>query len=768
MASELAVVGKRLTRPDVAAKATGSALYTTDMTLPGMLTAAVLRSPHAHARIVKIDTSRAAKLPGVMAVLTTRDVPDKLFNMGTSELLIIKKEHLIADQHVLNNPVRYAGEAVAAVAAVDEATAQAALELIEVEYEVLPAVFDPLEAIKPGAPRVHDFAGNNIAQHLSHPYVSGDVEKGFRESDAVIEGTFTTSKQKTAPLEPASCVASFDANGRVTVWSPAQRPFLARRRLGEAFDIPEGKIRWITPLIGGGFGNGASLRAEPICVALAQKTRRPVKLEYSREEQFVATETRTRFVQMVKLGVKKDGTMIALQTRVIADAGAYFSATGSITGVNMAYLLGLYRVPNTAGQADIVYTNTTPSGAVRGYGNPEGMFALEQVVDMAAEKIGMDPMELRLKNHRTTGEPSRSPSITIESCRLAECMQLGAEKIGWKEKRATRNKAGIKRRGLGMAVTTHNAGSFPRMLDYTNATIKLNEDGSANLTAGCCELGQGITGVVSQIAAEALGMHAQDIVVYAGDTDVNEFDAGCVGSRATYNIGNAVVRAASEAKQKLLERAAKMLEAEPGELEAREGRVFFKVAPDKGITIAEVAKDAIYNFKGDAGQISGHCSWEAKWNTPAFEAVFAEVEVDTETGEVRVIKVAQAHDIGRAINPLTVEGQLEGSIMQGMGWALTEDFAVNSKGILESDNFTSYKIPSSMDIPETEVLLVEYPIESGPFGAKSVGECGVNAIAPAIANAISDATGIRLFELPMNPERVLHALHRKEAGGLSY
>ena len=475
LGQELSIVGKRLPRPDGGERATGAARYTVDIKLPGMLVAKVLRSPYPHARILKIDKSKAEKLPGVEAVIIFEDIPKKPFNVASLDMLDADPlaKGFKRDQYILTDKVRHFGDAVAAVAAINEGIAEEALELVEVEYEELPAVFDPEEAMKPGAPRIHDSAENNIARHQLLPSRVGDVEKGFQESDYIIEETFRTSKQVHCQLEPSACVASFDATGRLTVWSSAQQVFANRKKVAEIFDIPEGKVRWLTPHVGGVFGNGISLRAEPICIALARKTGKPVKLEYTREEQFIATETRHPVILTGNIGVKKDGTITALQTRLITNAGAYASQSSGVSNNVMSRFAWLYRCPNTMGEVDIVYTNTPVSGAFRGWGNPQAMWALEQLIDMACEKIGMDPMEFRLKNHRRTGDPSWIPGVAIENCALDECIKSGAERIGWKEKRG-RKQEGARRGGVGMAIIAQVSGTQPFSLEHTSAFIKLN------------------------------------------------------------------------------------------------------------------------------------------------------------------------------------------------------------------------------------------------------------------------------------------------------
>ncbi len=421
--------------------------------------------------------------------------------------------------------------------------------------------------------------------------------------------------------------------------------------------------------------------------------------------------------------------------------------------------MALYRCENTGGEADIVYTNNPVTGAFRGFGNPQAMWALEQLIDMAAKKIDMDPAEFRLKNHRRTGDPTWIPSIPIENSEMEACIRLGAEKIGWDRKKDKEGE-GAKKRGIGMAIMMHCTGNYPILLEHSSAHIKVNEDGSANLTVSPGELGQNIIGTLSQIAAEGLGLPYEDIHVVWGDTDTSVFDVGSHASRSLYMAGNAVKGAAEKAREQILQRAAELMEARVDDLDAMEGRIHVKGSPSKGISIRDVAHDAIYNLKDNVCQISGSHSCEGG-QSPVFEAVFAEVEIDIDTGEVVVLKIALAHDIGRSINPMTVEGQIEGGIVQGIGYGLTEDYIVNqANGFVETDNFTSYKIPSTLDLPHIEVILVESPVASGPYGAKSAGESPINSIAPAISNALYDAVGVRIKDLPITPEKVLRALKK--------
>lgn len=764
---DFSVIGKRVPRKDAVEKSTGAACYATDIKVPGMLIGKVLRSRFAHARIKKIDSSKAAKLPGVAAVITNQDVPQKKYNGALSDVksLPVLAARVVKDQYVLTDKARYVGDAVAAVAAVNQEIAEKALNLIEVEYEVLPAVFDPLEAIKPGAPQIHDFAPRNIGQHIDYAFAQGDVEKGFREADYIVEMTTSTSKQKHCQLEVDCSIAAFDGSGRLTLWSQIQAPHPAKQSIANLFDLPAGMIRIISPAIGGGFGGHSNFNNELICIALAQKSGKPVKIEYTREEDFVVHQSRQPFIQTNKLGITKDGRITAIQLKIIANGGAYFEASAGNLGMNINCSLSLYRCPNIEAKGDVVYTNLPISGGMRGYGNPEAMFIFEQLIDEACEKISMDPMEFRLKNHRRAGDPSWIPNHPIASCALNECIQKGAEKIGWKQKRPG-NKEGAIHKGIGMSIMVHPSEVVPAYSGHSSALIKLNEDGSAILTVSASEIGQGILSTLSQIAAEELGLRIEDIHIVNGDTDTTLFDIGTYCSRETYSNGNAVLGAARDAKEQILQRAAKKLQISPEDMGIREGKIYVRNSPEKGITVAEIAKDAIYNFNSDSSHIIGKSSFDPGNTTvsPSFQACFVELDVDTGTGEVKLRKIVAAHDIGKAINPMGVEAQLEGGLVQGIGFTLLEDYVINKKtGVVETTNFTSYKIPSATDVPEIEIILVEDPDPTGPFGAKGCGEAGQVTIGPAIANAIYNAIGVRITDMPLTPEKIFKAIKQKAA-----
>ncbi|MFC1909949.1 xanthine dehydrogenase family protein molybdopterin-binding subunit [Chloroflexota bacterium] len=768
MEQELSIVGKSLPRADVPPRATGAMQYSVDMTVPGMLIGRILHSPYPHANIVKIDTSKAKKLTGVVAVITYNDVPKMPFTRSAMAEALPDFAYAgeVLDQYIISDKARYIGDWVAAVAAVDVYTAEKALDLIEVQYEQLPAVLDPFEAMKQGAPVVHAGKKNNIAGEIAHAFNCGDVEKALKKSDFVVELSGKNSRQKHCHLEPDSAIAYWDKGGRLTVISPCQNAHLAKKAFARRiFNMKEGDIRWITPAVGGGFGARLAFGVEPLAAFLAKVTGKPVKVITTREEDFAGWAARTEQYQTMTVGAKKDGTLTGVKMRIVSDSGAYFSHSGTITAVNMQHTLGLFRFPNVDAQAKVVYTNTPISSGFRGYGNAEGSFILQQCIDMLAEKVKMDPVEFRLKNIKKVGEPSFFIPVPLDHCLLDRCIQLGAKKIGWQKKWKGwgKEKPGRLKRGVGMSVMNHASGAGGFLLEHSNVFIKLNEDGSANVVVSPCEMGQGILGALSQIAAESMGLYYEDIHIVTGDTDVTLFDIGSHASRSTLVTGNAVIDAGTKIKQQVLELASKKLGVPAGKLDIRAGRVFPKTAPDKNIGVSQIAHDAIYNYTDKGAHIAATGSFLATSHNPNFQAAFAEIEVDTETGVIKIIKYVVAHDIGRAINPQSVEGQLEGGAAQGIGLVLTEDFVVDGvSGRTLSDSFATYKIPSALDMPEMDIIIVEDPAPKGPYGAKGVGEPGLVNVAPSVANALYDAVGVRISTMPISPEKVLAALKSKK------
>ncbi len=780
MSDELSYVGKRLARPDIAPRVTGQAEYTEDIVVAGMLEGRPLRSPHAHARIRSIDTSKARALPGVVAVITHHDVPARRFTRSTlSEAMpahTYSRER--QDQYVVSEKARFIGDWVAAVAAEDIYAAERALELIEVDYEPLPAVFDPFCALEERAPRIHDDAPGNVAFEADFAYNCGDVESALAAADVVVEFSGVNSRQKHLHLETDAAIAWWDVDGRLTVISPAQGPHLARRHLSKRIftDVEEGDIRWITPSIGGSFGARLALGVEPLAVMLAKVAGRPVRVTTTREEDFSGYSSRTDQHQTIRVGGARDGTITALEQQIVSDSGAYLSQSASTSMVNLKHTLGVFRCPNLRGHAKVVYTNTPTTSGFRGYGNPEGAFVLQQAVDMFAEQLDMDPVEVRLKNIRRVGDPSLFPPRVLEHTQLERCIRVAAERFGWKQKWSGwgRAEGGRRGRGVGMSALTNTTSAGGSLLEHSNAAIKVAADGSADLIVSPSEMGQGILGGLRQVAAEASGLELERIRVLTGDTDVTLFDIGSHASRSMSVIGMAVVDAAAKVKDQI--RALSVARFDDAtvtteRIEVREGRVFLEDDPGRGFDVREVAHDAIYNFGSAGAQIFATGSHISSGPSPNHQAAFAEVEVDTATGQVQVLKYVVAHDIGRAINPQLVEAQLEGGAVQGLGFALTEELTVDpDSGRVLSDSLFAYRLPTSMDVPDMENILVEDPAPVGPYGAKGVGEAPMASPAAAVANAVYDAVGIRIHCLPIAPDRVLwQLLHEgaEEAAGSS-
>lgn len=748
-------VGKPLPRIDAMEKAAGAAMFTTDLKLPGMVHAKVLRSPYPHARIVSIDTSQAEALPGVCAVATYKNTSGCRYNSSCSEAN--PPAMPVEDEQIFNQELRYVGDEVAAVAAETEEIAEKALRLIRVEYEELPAVFDPLEAMKPDAPSLHTcFIGSNIAGMAKLPM--GDIEKGFAESDVVLEERFKLPVVKHCQLETQAAVADYSVSGKLTVWSTTQSPHPLKNLLAKIFGLPASRVRVLNPpYIGGAFGShvGMSGKAEPIAAALAMKAGRPVRFVYDRKEDFIASTTRHSGYITVKLGAKRDGSFTALYVNAILNTGAYANAGPDVTAVLGVTNISIYRIPNVLYDGLCVYTNTTTAGAMRGFGNPQGNFAVESTVDMMAERLKIDPLALRMKNVMTPYAPWLPP-YPCATCGLPECMEEGARKIGWAQRDRAKSGAGPgKARGIGMAAGTHVSNSWPFAVEFDNAYLAIMEDGSANLAVGVPDMGQGIATTLSQVAASALGVPMNQVSIVFGDTASTPYDIGSHASRTLYSAGTAVDAAAKDARAKILEFAAGQLKEELETLTLENGVISASGQPR--MTIGEAA----HLLHRANRQIIG-VGQTVPFNAPPWHAHFAEVEVDLETGQIEVLRLAAAHDVGRAINPDIVEGQIHGSVLQGIGYALSEQIVYDKKGRQAQDSFHKYYLPTMLETPEIDVILVETNEPSGPFGAKGVGECGLVPTAAAIANAVFHATGIRFHEIPITEERMLEALNNNK------
>jgi CO/xanthine dehydrogenase Mo-binding subunit len=756
----LKIAGTSPRRLDGVEKVTGAAVYTGDLELPGMGFAKILRSPTPHARIVKIDARKAETLPGVFAVLTR----DDLSGLNSRYGAIYKDQSIVAA-----DKVRYAGDPVAAVLAVDEMTAEQALGLIDVEYEDLPSMTDIEEAIAEGAPLVHEqwqgkaelrgssygapdrFKGTNICSHFG--YARGDVEKAFHKADHVFEDTFRFPKVQHYSMEPHVMIAHFEQD-HLTVWSACQDPFGLRDHLAAIFSLPLSHVRIVVPYVGGGYGGKLYVKAEPIAAALSWKARRPVKLVMSASDSF-KTVTRHPARVRIKSGVTADGRLLARECEIYMNTGAYADAGPRVTQKAGYRALGPYRIPAAKIDAYCVYTNAVPAGAFRGFGSVQVAWAYESHTDLIAERLKMDPLEFRLKNLLKKGE-DYTPGDTPVDCDLKEGLLKVAKALDWK--------SGAKpNTGKGLSVCLKDAGGTFKI---AGATVKMSSDGSVVLLTGTVEIGQGSKTALSQVVAEELSLGLDKISVAQLDTDVTPYDVSTSASSSMTVMGLAVQRAAQDAKKQLLEAAAKVLGSRIGELQLKEGKVCGK----RGKTLSY--GNVITEFFGSkAGEIIGRgmyrdlktkkaalgattTFWEVGWGG-------AEVEVDRETGAIHLRKYVSVADVGRAINPVQCEGQDEGGVVFGLGHTLFEQM-VYEDGQLLNPNLVDYRVPRFNDLPdEFSSALIENENGPGPFGAKGMGEGGLLPVASAIANAIARAAGIRFYELPITSEKVWRALKNK-------
>ncbi|MBI3016325.1 MAG: molybdopterin-dependent oxidoreductase [Candidatus Tectomicrobia bacterium] len=731
MAETFSIIGKPLPPHDGADRVCGRAEYTADVKLPGLLYAKILRSPYPHARVTKLDTRKAAALPGVKAVLTFRDVA-----------AVPAGPALGKQKSVLGETVRFVGDGVAAVAAVRESIAEDALRLIEVEYERLPFVLDPEEALKPEAPKI--YPEGNLLGGKPLVFNRGDVEKGFAEADRIFEETYTTPIGVGNAMEPRATLARWE-RGKLTVWLSSQAPFGARAYLASALKMPENRVRVISTYVGGGWGTKAGPHGdEAVCALLAKKAGAPVLLNFTREEEMLCAHIRYAMKMTFKAGIKRDGTLTTLSVKMIGNQGAYASAFGDL-GTQATHL---YQIPNLRTERYRVHTNTPSAGPVRGVGDPYETFALEQLVDMMAHELGLDPLQVHLKNIVRTGTDIDGSKVS--SSGLEECIRKGAEKIRWESRGKPGAAAGSKKRGLGMALTDRTGGVGP-----SSAVVKINFDGSVNLLMGATDIGTGSRTSICQVVAEVLGVDLKDITVTSSDTEMVPFCPGTFGSRVMHTAGKAAYEAALEARKKLFAAAASQLKARLEELEIRDHVISVLGAPDRKIPLKEVTQKAGVMFIGSASTMQPVRPQTAR----QYGAQFAEVEVDTETGQVAVLRVVAAHDVGRAINPQIIDNQIEGGVIQGIGMAFSERLLFDrATGIPLNADLLDFKVPTMMELTVIEPILVEANNPLGPFGAKGVGEGPVQIPMAAIANAFFNATGRRIKELPMTRGIVLAAL----------
>ena len=753
--SDSAIIGHSVKRVDLLGKVTGAAQYAGDIQLPGMLHARTLRCKVAHANIRRIDTTRALALAGVKAVLTHENVP-RVLHAGSPHP---RSSSLAADQYILDRKVRYWGEGVAVVAATTEEIAEAALELIEVDYEPLPAVFTVEDALAPGAPLLHEVGpGGNL---VIPPFrvTRGDVERGFAEADLIVEGEYEGGRPTPAYMEPNVCVCQWDGNGRLTVQLSTQTAFMVRGIMAEVLGLPLHQVRVLVDHMGGGFGAKQDLfQSEFLCALLARQTRRPVRLEYTREETFLGGRSRHPAKIWLKQGFKKDGSITARQARLVYNSGAYGSHGPGVTIVGTSALTSLYRCDNVDLEGRCVYTNSPIAGAYRGYGVVQAYYALDIQLEEAAHQLGMDAAEFKLKNAVREGDlaPSGHP---IVGHGLQDCIRRGMHEVNWPALRAAPRQAqGALRTGWGMGCEMHGSSAYPGIKEQGNAIVKLNEDGTAVLMTGTAGLGTGAHTALAQIVAEELGLNFEDVHVVHGDTDVVPWDIGAFASHTTYMGGRASQMAAAEVKRQLLARAAELLQSPPDQLRVS-GGLITAIDSTRSITV----HDAVAARKGvPAAQFVGTATYHPT-KSYSFAAHFVQVQVDTETGQISLLQVVPVHEIGKVIHPVAAAGQIEGGIQQGIGHTLYEDYQIDLKtGRSLNANFVDYKMPLAMDMPPIRTVILETaPDPGGPFGAKGVGEDPIIAIGPAIANAVFDAIGVRFRHYPIKPEQVLQALQQQ-------
>ena len=780
----LRTVGKPERKVDAVKLAQGKPAFAADMEMRGLLTAKMLTSPVAHARIERIDVSKALEHPGVAAVLTHKDLPRVIYSTAGQSDPIPGP----LDMFSLDSKVRFVGDRVALVAAETEQAAEEALELIEVEFEELPHILNPSQSMAEGAVQIHDepeyvdFEESDASRNLAAEILVdiGDVEAGFEQADYVIEGTYEVPKVQQASIEPHVVLTYWDEDDRLVIRTSTQVPFHVRRQLSPVLGLPPKRIRVVKPRIGGGFGGKQEVMIEDVAAHLTIATGRPVRFEYTRAEEFNAARSRHPMVLRMKTGVTKDGTITANEMYCQSDTGAYgchaLTVAGNTGHKSMALYVGdgKYREsPNIRFHAEIVYTNTPPSGAYRGYGVPQGFWAVERHMEKIARQLEFDPIEFRLKNALRAGEiqpfstawsEGREPRPeTILTNGLEECVAQGSAATGWADKygnpkwREALAKPHL-RRGIGVALVMQ--GTAIPYLDMGGASIKINDDGSFNLLVGATDLGTGSDTVLAQQAAEVLGCLIEDVVIYSSDTDFTPFDKGAYASSTTYISGAAVVAAAELVAERIKVRAARIISQKggkvvgPQQIKLADAQAW---APDgRAVTLEEVALNALHHE--DQEQIMGVASYVSPVAPPPFAAQFAEVTVDIETGQVTVDRLVMAVDSGVIVNPLTASGQIEGGMTQALGYAVSEEMLYDESGRPRELDFSDYHIFAAHEMPELQTLFVETFEPSHPFGVKAVAEIPMDGVAPAVGNAVLDACGASVNIAPITPERIWREL----------
>jgi CO/xanthine dehydrogenase Mo-binding subunit len=748
MAIATRVVGKPLPRVDAPGKVSGTAIYAADFALPGMLHGKVLRSTVPHARLVRVDVTRARAVPGVRAVLTAADVPDVRYGGA------LKDETVFA-----TDKVRYIGQPVAAVAASTVEAAETALAAIDVAYEPLPAVLDLDAALAPGAPLIHEawesYAAIPILQREGNVcnrarIIVGDVERGFEEADHVFEHRFRTAVVHQGYTEPRAAVASWDSSGQVTVWSNTQLPFEVQNTLAEILQLPPSRIRVVVAGVGGGFGGKLRIGVEHFAAFLARKCGRPVKLLTTSEEELTAAYPRQGTIVELKTGVTKEGRITAKAGRIWFDTGAFAGSGPGVASVATLVLAGPYKIPNLCLEGFAVYTNKTNCGSYRAPSGPQSNFAVESQMDIMADALGLDPLEFRLRNIVREGDEGPTGQV-LQGVSLEECLVKAAAAIGWKERRPAPGRG----KGLSCGWWTTTGGS-------SGVYVKINPDGTVALNTGAAEIGTGALTGAAQVLAEELGVDLTDISIVSADTFSTPFDFGAQGSRTAFAVGNACRAAAADLKRQLFALAAAQLGVEPDALALSDKHV---VADGRRLSLADLARLSQQTGGGliahgtfiapptpyDTKRVEGHVY--PAFHSPSFHAHAVDLSVDRETGEITIHKYVVAQDVGFALNPIYIEGQIEGGVSQGLGQALSEEIVYENGRVL-NPNLTDYKMPTTLDMPRVESILVQCPSLVGPYGAKGVGEPPNMEPPAAVANAVASATGLRVTSLPITAEKI--------------
>lgn len=758
-------IGKNIKRVDAWAKVTGQAKYTQDYMDDRMLVAKVVHSTIANGLVTGFDLEEALKVPGVVKIVTCFDVPDIDFCTPGHPWSVEAAHQDIRDRRLLNRRVRYYGDDVAAVIAENEIAANRAVRLIKVHYEEYPPLVDVADAMAEGAPVMHENVPDNILKHTSFALGEMSFDEALKEEGLLyLDKTYDTQRVQHCHIELPVSYAYQDGNGKITVTTSTQIPHIVRRVIGQALGIPWGQVRVIKPYIGGGFGNKQDVLYEPLNAFLCMQVGgRPVRLELTREETFANTRVRHAIRFHMQAAVRPDGTLVARRVQAYSNQGGYASHGHAIVANASNMIKQLYRDEKALeSESFTVYTSTVAAGAMRGYGIPQGDFASECLIDDLAGLIGMDPLEFRLKNCMEDGYKDPHNGITFHSYGLKKCIQAGREAIGWDEKRKVyARQTGSKRRGIGMAIFCYKTGVYPISLETASCRMVLNQDGSVQLMMGATEIGQGADTVFTQMASEVLGITEDRIyIVSTQDTDVTPFDTGAYASRQTYVSGKAVRQTAEMLKDKILEYAAWMLKLDQKNLSIRDNMIIDPEGEDL-LTMEALATEALYSLERSV-HISAESTSHCKENTFASGACFAEVEVDMPLGKVEVLNIVNVHDSGILINPKLAEAQVHGGMSMGLGYGLSEVLMYDEKGKPLNNNLLDYKLPTAMDTPELEVQFVELQDPTGPFGNKALGEPPAIPVAPALRNAVLQATGIAFDELPMEPQRMVAAF--KTAG----